>query len=223
MSAITAWSYSALNSYETCPHRHYRQRVKKDITEPEGEALKWGNEVHKALELRIRDGIALPKTMQKWEPMVAKLLSRTGDSIAEQELCLNEQLAATGWWDKDAWVRAKVDYMLVDGNKALMLDWKTGKPKPDHDQLTLFAAFVFHHYPQIDTVTTGYVWLAHKNKISTAGFERSDLPDMWAEFLPRVRRFNIAYEQDKWEKKPSGLCRAWCPVIDCEFNGKNKG
>lgn len=217
-----AWSYSALNSYETCPHRHYRQRVKKDVFEPEGEALRWGNEVHKALELRIRDGLALPKSMQQWEPMVARLLQRNGKSIAEQSLCLNEQLSPTGYWDRDAWVRAKIDYILLAGDKAVMLDWKTGKPKPDHDQLTLFAAFVFHCYPQVEYVRTGYVWLAHDCKIDSAEFYRKDVPDIWAEFLPRVRRFSLAHEEDRWEKKPSGLCRAWCPVTDCEFNGKHR-
>lgn len=217
-----AWSFSSLTSYETCPHRYYRERVVKDVKDKESEAMRWGNEVHEALENRVKNGIALPKSMQQWEPLVARLLSRNGRSIAEQQLCLNEQMIATDWFGKDAWCRGIVDYTLLDGEKAIALDWKTGKVKNDHDQLTLFAALILHHYPEVNEVHTGYVWLAHGNKITTKIFLRSDLPDIWAEWLPRVRRLDIAFEEDKWEKKPSGLCRAWCPVLDCEFNGKNK-
>jgi hypothetical protein len=216
-----AWSYSALNSYETCPHRHYRTKVVKDIREPQSEQLLWGNRVHKALELRVRDGTPLPKDMQKWEPIVERLLAKKGESIPEQKLCLNEQLMATGWFDKDAWCRGIVDYMLVDGDKAVALDWKTGKPKEDHDQLMLFAALLFHTYPELETIRTGYVWLAHGCKITTKEFSRADVPSIWSEFLPRVKRLVTAHKNDKWEKKPSGLCRAWCPVLDCEFNGKS--
>ena len=45
------WSYSALTSYETCPKRYQLTRVTKQVTEPQTEATRWGNEVHKALEL----------------------------------------------------------------------------------------------------------------------------------------------------------------------------
>lgn len=219
-----AWSYSVLNSYETCPHRHFRTRIIKDIKEPDSEHLRWGNEVHKALELRVRDGIALPDSMIKWEPFVAKLLKRKGEALAEQQLCLNESLIATSWFGRDAWVRGIVDFTLIDGNKAIALDWKTGKIKEDHHQMMLFAALLFHHYPELDVIHTGYVWLAQGNKISSKPFERKDLPEIWREFLPRVQRLKHALENDKWERKPSGLCRAWCPVHDCPHNGKyNRG
>ena len=221
MTKKAAWSFSALNSFETCPHRHYRTRVLKDVRDDQSEALLWGNEVHKALELRIKDDKPLPTTMEKWEPIVAKLLARKGESIAEQKLCLNENLSPTSWFAKDAWCRGVVDYMLVDGKKAVALDWKTGKPKDDHEQLMLFAALLFHHYPELEVIRTGYVWLAHGSKITSKEFTRADVPQIWEEFLPRVKRLQQAVDADKWPKKPSGLCRAWCPVLDCEFNGRS--
>ena len=222
MTKNPAWSFSSLTSFETCPHKHFRLKVTKDITESESEQMRWGNEVHKALENRVRDGEPLPKGMQKWEPIVSRLLQRKGKPIAEQQLCLNQQLIATDWFGRDSWCRGIVDFMLLDGDKALALDWKTGKVKTDHDQMMLFAALIFHHYPEVETVHTGYVWLAHGNKLTTKKFRRSDLPEIWEEFLPRVRRYEQAFETGKWQKRTSGLCRAWCPVLDCEHNGKNK-
>lgn len=215
-----AWSYSSLSSYETCPRKHHRLKVAKDIIEKESEQMKWGNEVHKALELRIRDGLPLPDSMAKWEPLILKLLSRKGKPVAEQQLCLSPSLSPTSWYGSDSWCRGIVDFTMFDGDKALALDWKTGKPKTDHDQMMLFAALLFHHYPELDKVTTGYVWLAYGNKITSKTFLRSDLQKIWQEFLPRVKRYQIAHDENKWEAKPSGLCRAWCPVTDCEFNGR---
>ena len=97
----------------------------------------------------------------------------------------------------------------------------TGKPKVDGDQMKLFAAAGFAAFPYLQTVRTGYVWLQH-NKLDSTTFKREDLPDIWNEFTPRVIRMVKAQEEDKFPPKPSGLCRAWCPVPKslCEFSGK---
>jgi hypothetical protein len=216
-----AWSFTALTNFESCPRKFYLTRVAKTVKEPEGEALTWGNEVHKALEGNIRDGAPMPKNMAQWEAIVDKLKSKKGELLAEQQLCLNKNLSPTEWFAKDAWARGVVDVLIKDGKKILALDWKTGKKKQDHDQLSLFAALLFAHYPHVDKVVTGYVWLTeygNKDYITTKVFTRSDVSDIWGEFLPRVKRFEIAHAKDEWRPKPSGLCRGWCPCSDCEFN-----
>jgi ATP-dependent exoDNAse (exonuclease V) beta subunit len=219
--AAKAWSYSALSSFETCAKKHYHTRVKKDVKEEESEQMKWGNQVHKALEDRVRDGVALPKGMEKWESLLQRLLDRPGTPIAEQQMCLDKTLAPTTWFAKNAWARAIVDFAILDGDKALALDWKTGKPKEDHDQMMMFAAFMFHHYPELDRVITGYVWLAYGNRVTTQAYYRSDLPKIWQEFLPRVKRYQIAHDNNDFKPNPSGLCRKWCPVLSCVHNGRS--
>ena len=49
-----AWSYSRLKNFESCPKRHWHLDIQKDIKEEEGEALLWGNVVHKALADRVQ-------------------------------------------------------------------------------------------------------------------------------------------------------------------------
>ena len=102
-----------------------------------------------------------------------------------------------------------------------MLDYKTGKPKEDGDQLKLFAATTFALEPWLESVKTGYLWLAH-NKVTDASFKREDVSVIWQEFVPRVQRMQKAQELDLWPPRPSGLCKAWCPVGKrlCEFCGK---
>jgi hypothetical protein len=50
-------------------------------------------------------------------------------------------------------------------------------------------------------------------------FQREDVPKIWQEFAPRVQRLELAHQENRWPKKPSGLCRKHCPVRDCEFHG----
>ena len=41
------WSYSSLSLYQQCPKKYYHLKVAKDIKEPLGEAIVFGNKIHK--------------------------------------------------------------------------------------------------------------------------------------------------------------------------------
>jgi hypothetical protein len=216
------WSYSSLTAFETCPRRHYLTRVSKQVTDPPSEAIVWGNEVHKALELRIAEGTPLPASMVNYEPMVQKILSKSvGDVLTEKQLAITSSFQPAEWWGEDAWCRGVVDLTIVNGSTAVLLDWKTGKIKPDSDQLKLFAALIMAHLPEVTQAKTGFVWLKH-GKVTAERYTREYLSEIWRAFSPRVKRLELAYQNDHWPAKPSGLCRAWCPVGrgHCEFCGQ---
>lgn len=230
---MPAWSYSSLTSFETCPRRHHATRVAKTVREPEGAALVIGNAAHKSLELRAKTGCPIPKVIDittaggeratmpttGWEEMMAKILAVPGEVITERQIALDSRLCETGWFDKNVWVRGVIDLGIVHGHKALLLDHKTGKRKPDNDQLMLFAALAMHVWPALDKVVTGFLWLK-EHKIDKETFTRSDLSGIWDRFTPRVKRLEIAHETDTWDPKPSGLCKKWCPINACEFCGR---
>lgn len=219
---MPAWSYSALSSFETCPRRHFLTRVSKAVKEPESEALRWGNYVHKALEDRLRDSKPLPTTLSTHEAFCQKVESiEDAKLMVEYEAAITKEFQPTGWWDRDVWCRSKWDLGILKGNALGIYDWKTGKRKLDIDQMELFALSAFIHLPDVEVVTSGYVWLKDK-KIDREKFRRDQAPEIWSRWLPRVERFNQAFEQDKWPAKPSGLCRKWCPVgkHNCEHCGE---
>ena len=228
---MPAWSYSALTAFETCPRRYHQTRVAKAFHEPEGDALVLGNAAHKALELRAKDGTPIPPVVTAkgpsgtvsmntdgWEHLVDSLTSRKGEVHTEQQIALDSRFCETGWFDKNVWVRGVVDIAVRNEHKVLAWDWKTGKRKPDSDQLKLFAALMFHKWPQVETIISGFVWLVPR-QIDAQTYKRADLPAIWDSFLPRVKRFERAYSTDVWDAKPSGLCKNWCPVKSCEFCG----
>ena len=220
MELTHPWSYSALTSYETCPKRYQLTRVTKQVVEKQTEATKWGNEVHKALELFAKGQKPLPETMAEYGRYVRKILAIKGKRVIEERVALTSHFRKTTWMAKDVWVRGIIDIGVVGSETAYLLDWKTGKHRPDTDQLKLFAALAFAMYPWVSKVVTGFIWLKPK-KFDKEVFTREQITEIWSEFLPRLSRLAHSYDSDKWLPKPSGLCKNWCPVGRslCEFCG----
>jgi hypothetical protein len=209
-------SYSALKQFEQCPLRYYRQRILKDIKDSMGEAGIHGIKVHEALEARVKDGTPLPKHLSKMEPTCAFLSGQADMVQVEREMTLNDKLEPTGWFDRDAWLRGKLDVLLIKGKHALVLDWKTGKRRPDMFQLELFAGLVFRHYPEVEQVTTTLIW-TKTHEVDTEVFPRSEYNNIFAKVLGKINRIHDAYENEKWPAHPSGLCN-YCPAKhDCAY------
>ena len=210
-------SYSSIKLFENCPLRYYRQRIKKDVVDEGGEASKHGERIHAFLENRLK-GSGLEAEVAQYEPLclsVEKLASR-GELHIEKELVLTENLTPTGWWDSDAWLRSKLDVLVIVGNDAVVMDWKTGKRNADQFQMQMFAAQVFKHYPDVVRVKTSLVWLKTM-EMDTNQYNRLDANGIWAEVMKRIQRIHDAYEHGNWPARPSGLCR-FCPCRhDCDY------
>jgi len=215
-------SYSSIKMFENCPLRYYEQRVKKSVVDPGGEASKHGERIHKFLEDRLRLNETLPDEMVEIEPWVQSVerLADGNKLFIEHELTINKSMIPTGWWDADAWLRSKLDVLIVrdDGN-ALVMDWKTGKRRTDPFQLQLFAAQVFTHFPEVNDVKTTLVWIKEKALDSNV-YNRSKHAALWEDTLSRIARIEQADTHNVWPAKPSGLCR-YCPCFNfCDYAKK---
>lgn len=220
MPGVIPWSYSTLSAYETCPKRFYLTRISKQVSEPQTQATMWGNEVHQALEKAVQGSQALAARFSEYQPIVDRIRATEGQKHTESKFALTASFKPTTFFAKDAWFRGVIDLNIVRPTLAITLDYKTGKVKTDGDQLKLFAATTFAQFPFVERVKTGYVWLA-ANKITTEQFTKEDVPRIWQEFTPRIRRMEESLSADHWPPKPSGLCKNWCPVGKklCDFCG----
>jgi len=210
-------SYSSIKLFENCPLRYYRQRIIKDVSDQGGEASKYGERIHALLEARLK-GSEIDQEVVTYDPLCASVekLAREGELHIEKELVLNENLHPTGWWDSDAWLRSKLDVLVLRGPDAVVMDWKTGKRNPDFFQMQIFAAQVFKHYPEVHRVRTSLVWLKTL-EMDTEMYTRVNINSAWAEIMARIQRIHDAYTNDNWPARPSGLCK-FCPARDtCEF------
>lgn len=213
-------SYSSIKLYENCPLRYYRQRVLKDIKDEGGDASLYGERVHKMLEDRLREHADLPQEAEKYEALctaVEQLVASGGELHIEKELVLNENLLPTGWWDRDAWLRSKLDVLIVCGTTAVVMDWKTGKRRPDFFQMQIFAAQVFKHFPDVTTVKTSLVWLKDM-AMDTEVYQRQYINAVWTDIIRKIKRIHDSLDNETWPAKPSGLCN-YCPARhDCQFS-----
>lgn len=209
-------SYSSIKLYENCPYRYFRQRVLKDVVDEGGEASKYGERIHEYLEHRLKSNKMLPQDVAHYEPLCASVekIAQDGQLLIEHELVLTDNLTPTGWWDADAWLRSKLDILVLNGTLANVMDWKTGKRNADQFQMQLFAAQVFKHFPEVDTVKTSLVWLKTM-EMDTETYYRGQVNEVWADVMKRIQRIYTSLEHDNWPMKPSGLCR-FCPARhDC--------
>ena len=213
-----AHSYSSIKMYDNCPKRFFHQRIAKHVTDPGGDATVYGERLHKMLEERLRDDVELPVEAAPYAPLVDAVLRSVGDGtlMVEQELTLSRKLKPTGWWDADAWMRSKLDVLVLKGKKAVVLDWKTGKRRPDFAQLELFALQVFTHHKQVKEVMSGFVWLKD-GAIDQQRYYRDNIGELWSNLLNKVSRIERSLQESDWPAKPSGLCK-FCPARHlCDF------
>lgn len=213
---IPAWTASSIDAFTSCPHKYYRLRVLKDVKDlPMSEESLYGQRVHKMFENAVNWGDPLPKDYKSYEPLVEKIKAMPGEKLPEFRFSISEDFQPCAW--KDAWSRGAADLVVKRGKQAIIIDYKTGKRKPS-EQLALYAGFAFAYWPELEEVHTAYVWLKDR-KIDRKTYLASEKHKIWENWVPLVHRLYTAYEKDLWQKRPSGLCRAWCPVKDCNFCG----
>lgn len=211
-------SYSSIKLYENCPLRYFRQRIVKDVVDEGGEASKYGERVHAFLEARLKENALLPQEVAHYESLCSAVerIAHNGELFVEKELVLTDNLTPTTWWEPDAWLRSKLDILVISGDMANVMDWKTGKRNADQFQMQLFAAQVFKHYPEVTRVKTSLVWLKDMT-MDTETYYHSGVNTIWAEVMKRIQRINDSLEHDNWPAKPSGLCR-YCPARhNCDY------
>jgi hypothetical protein len=208
--------------YNTCPRQYDLTKNKKVIPYTETEATRWGSEVHGALERYILapDEERLEKRFSAYQKYADKIKDMGGELFIERQVALTRNLTPTDFEDENAWCRGVLDVCVVSGEKAFVADWKTGKIRPDSDQLKLFAGFVMELHPEVTQVKTAYIWLNH-GRATTETYKRSDLYGIWKHFMTKAGKLESSYEKNRWVPKPSGLCNGWCGAgkANCEFWG----
>lgn len=218
-SFVRAWSYSQLSAAELCPRKWASESFYKTIRQTEGSEQNYGKDVHKAFELRAAKGVKLPLDLQHHEPNIAKLLSIVkGERVVEQRIAINQAFEPTGFFDSDVWCRAVIDLMDYDENRALIVDWKTGKIRPDFDQLDLMAAMTQCLVPSLKKIVGAFYWTKER-KVSTRSYPAASISGIWAKFMPRVERFQDMVREQDFPAKPNFLCRRHCGVSACPHWG----
>jgi hypothetical protein len=220
--ASPAWSFSGIKSFESCPKKFYHLKVLKDYSEPPTDATMYGTEFHLAAELYVRDGTPLPAHFEFALPVLEKLKGMGGEKLCEYEMGLTENLEPCGFKDPNVWWRGIADLIIINGTRAKVLDYKTGKNAKyaDKGQLELMALAMFKHFPLVEHVDAGLLFVVSKDFI-TSKYSLDDVPALWEKWLNAYGQLKSSYTNNVWNPRPSGLCKKHCVVLSCSHNGRS--
>lgn len=204
-----SFSHSALKDYANCPLSYYHKRVAKTVIFQQGDAARWGEEVHKHFENRVKEKTQLPPTLAMYEALLGQFDGKRHE--VELKMSLDENLKPCEWFAPNAWLRGIADVMVWITEKKLWIgDYKSGKRRPDFDQLKLFCLLVWQHYPEVEECTVSFIWIQDK-KMDTETFHRKDANKLWEEVMTKIRRVYKSVDTGNWPARPSGLCN-YCDV-----------
>jgi hypothetical protein len=221
-TAISPWSFSKMKAFKQCPKQFYHLKVALDYTEPETEAMLYGTAFHEAAEKFIRDGEPVPKKFEYAAKALQRLRDKPGKKLCEYKLGITRDLDACDFYSNDAWFRGIADLIILDGNTAWVLDYKTGRSAKyaDKSQLELMALAVFKHFPEITTVRGGLLFVVARTLVKDR-YESAMADILWKKWLVDYAMLEVALQTGTWNPRPSGLCRQHCPVVECAHNGRN--
>jgi hypothetical protein len=210
--------------FEQCPRKYFHLRVLKDIVEPETEAMLYGTRFHEAAEFYIKDGTPIIPAFAFAKPVLDNLKQIAGEKLCEYKMGITEDLQPCAFDAENVWFRGIADLLILDREKgeARVVDYKTGKSAKyaDPDQLELMALCIFKHFPEIKKVKGGLAFVVC-NAFVKGKYDAADQDITWLKWIKSHNRIKIAYDNDVWNPKPSGLCRKHCSVLSCSHNGRS--
>ena len=216
------WSFSRLKAFQQCPKQFYHEKVIKQYPFKMTEAVRYGDQFHKAAENYIKEGTPLPERFGYAQKSLDILNAKEGDKLCEYRMGLTENLSPCGFSARGVWWRGIADLVIVnvDEELAWVVDYKTGKSSryADKGQLELMALALFKHFPFVKKVRAGLLFVVCEDFIKdTYTNDQEDI--LWAKWVDNIESMETAFRTEVWNPKPSGLCKRHCPVIECPHNG----
>jgi hypothetical protein len=218
---VPAWSYSSIKTFDQCPKKYYHLRILKDVKDSDTTATVYGKELHTAAELYIRDGVEIPPKFSFIKTTLEALNKIEGEKHCEIKLGLAKkdgEFTPCEFFDEDVWWRGIADLLIIQGEKAFLVDYKTSKNAKyaDTKQLDLLAGAVFTHYPQVKTIKSALLFVVSNEVVQKehdALFRTAYLSAM----QPELIRLEAAINNDVWNTNSGPLCK-YCPVVECPHN-----
>ena len=215
------WSYSSLSLFQQCPRKYHRVRILRNVSEQPSEHLLYGGSLHKAAEHYISNDKPLPDKFQFVQPMLDSVKNIPGTKYCEYEMGMNKKFEPCAFNAPDVWARGIADLLILNEDKARIIDYKTGNDKyADTKQLELLSLLAFKHFTEVEVVKAALMFVVTQ-KLVPVEYKRSDAEELWTKWITEVERLETCMNVNTWNPRQNFTCKKFCPVHDCEHNGVN--
>ena len=225
-------SPTSLSTYATCPRQYQAKYITKEVVFADTEATLMGSYVHKLLEdttnCFFNNGNFPERGTDNLLPIVRTLCKYRGtkglEVKAETKLAIDKDSNACDWYSKDCYMRAIADAVFTCNGQTLVLDYKTGKYKgePVPESIQIQAEFLRRCcIPQTFGEPTSILFLylfAAPNTLARYEFKKGSY-DLQTKVDVLMNKLAADTE---FLPQRSGLCKKWCDVLRCEFNGRRE-
>ena len=208
-------SKSAVLCYRQCPHRFFLEYIKRMPRKITPKALKRGSEVHGLMDsfydtnaTTITEAVKEIKQNPKFEEhkeVMGNFIEANKEVLSEgKDLLTKPIFKEIKMYDQETNISGIVDAIQMDGNKIILIDYKTGKEHPLKDyrfELALYTYLFEKEYNQ--KITHWGIYFADANKFK---IEEKDTKEM-VKALKEVADVRALVKEKKFDKKPGWMCK----------------
>ena len=219
---ITAWSFSRLKIYETCPYRLWLQAgEKRDMSHVDTKAMDRGSAIHQEAEDYVTGKGEFTKNLAKFATYFAEVKAEydAGDETVEEDWGFDVDWQPTGWWDEDVRCRIKLDTFRItarndDGDPVtgIPTDYKTGKKfgnEVTHSQQgQLYAIACFLRYASLEVAEVEFRYLDHGITSKKKVYTREKAMKFLASWTMRAEKL---LNDRVFKPKANKITCKWCP------------
>ena len=229
---MIAWSHSRLMDYEACPLMFHEKHIAKTVPFVTNKAIERGKLVHAGYEraaISMVHGSPVSPTELTAPafPMLQAFQAAHEKLFIEEEWAWRQDLSVCSWFDKDAWLRVKIDLAgrvgpksILQNEKYSVIDWKTGQYNVKEEslsQLRLSNIAVLMRNLNADVAESVFVFVDQKKTSPIIRTTRAQMSATFDEFCERAEAIQISEERDLWPPKKNWKCK-WCGVRTCKHH-----
>lgn len=224
--AMRVWGVSRLRDLKVCPRMFVKKYEEKKWIDVPNPNMDRGSRMHKGAEEAIEYGVIMPDEpmFNTVRPYIDQLQQMKDSGLvvvkAEHKFGMDIAFQRTDFFRApNLRVRCAVDVFVNDGGRVLVIDWKTGRYKPEHEQDADFYGCMVDIGMGAKSTTVQYIYTDEPQ----FSFDR-EIKDAGG----LARRFYAEFEEaDAYLEKvaaeppmnPAKHCN-WCGDITCP-NNKN--
>lgn len=234
-------THSSLQTFELCAKQYAEKYVYKTIKFQQSYDGWWGDLGHTNLETylktngrhvysnEVHEQNGERQQDYQWigEMLLHRAKQRGGYVLAERKFAIGYDRDTSDYWDKSTWLRGKIDVTIIypERREAEVFDLKLGRKKDDSLQVDLYSVSAMLDYTNVDTVKAGYIWakLPPAKAVDKPNvYTRDSIQPILNTFAAKTADVKHAWETGNFPPRPNPLCKKWCDVMTCEFNGRGE-